>query len=133
MGRVIAYAEGVVDEVGDPLGCPDLASIAIRLSPWSEERRQLRHLVDRQFQGRSRRFLSPQRLHASLTRTAHPLAHRSWSDSERSGNVLLFPAQVFQFPGTSSSSFAPLERCCLLIHVILSHTLTCCYSGRERY
>lgn len=92
MGRVIAYAEGAVNEVGDPPGCPDLTPIPIRLSPWSEERRQLCHLIGRQLGGRTRRSLAAQRLDSSPTHAAHPLAHRAFGHPERDSDVLLFPA-----------------------------------------
>lgn len=132
MGRVVAYAEGAGDQVSHPLGRPDLASIAVRLRPWSEEIRELRHLVGRQLGGRPRRSLASQRLHASPAHAAHPLAHRAFRHSERSGNILLFPAQLLQFPGTPSPSFAPLERCFLQVHALLSHTLTGGSRGVER-
>ncbi len=132
MGRVIPHVEGTMDEICDPLGRPDLASIAVRLSPWSEQAGGLCHLGFGQLGGLAGYSLASQRLHASLAHAAHPLAHRAFGHPKRSGNVLLFPTQLLQFPGTPSPSFSPFEPCFLLVHAVLSHLFTRDCQGVER-
>lgn len=114
---VVADAEAAPDHDGYPLARPDLSTEAKCLRPARQERRELGPLRGREFGSPPRRRAAAQRLHAAaLTGALEPLADRSRRHAQRGGDVLLFPALLFEFPGASPPSLAPVERGLLRTH-----------------
>ena len=60
--------------------------------------------------------MTPQPLDPLFAPALEPLAHRPLGHPQRSGDVLLFPALLFQLPGASPPSFAPVQPGFLGIH-----------------
>jgi hypothetical protein len=107
--RVVADAEAAPDHDGYPLARPDLSTEAKRLGPTRQERRDWGPLRGRELGPPTGRPAPAQRLHAAaVTGAREPLADRSRRHAQRGGDVLLFPALLFEFPG-ASPSLAPVE------------------------
>jgi hypothetical protein len=113
MGGMVAHAKRAADHLRHPLARPDLAAEAVRLGPRFQQRRELRrelrHLLGAQPWLPTGRGMAAQPLHALLASALEPLAHGSRRHAEGRGDVLLFPALLFQLPGASPPSFAPVE------------------------
>ena len=114
MGRMIADPKGPPDDLRHALGRPDLAAIAIRLGPWSHQARQLTELLWGQFRRRTFGRVASERLDAAFTGASEPLTDGPWRHAERRGDVLLFPALLFEFPGPPSAAFEPIQVCFLV-------------------
>jgi hypothetical protein len=121
MSPMIADSKLLLDHQSHPLRGPDLSSKTERFGSLRQQRRQLRPLLGTQFGLSPWRWLMPQGLNSLRPGFLEPLAHRSLTDSECGGDVLLFPSLFMQFPGTHPSSFAPIfGRCRFLVHTSFS-------------
>src|SRR5260370_4721867 len=92
-----------------PLGCPHVAAEPVCFRASGEQRRDLRPLLRTEPCSHAGRWPTRQRLHAALlTGTFEPLAHGSFPDAQRGGDVLLQPTLLFQDPGALPPLFAPV-------------------------
>lgn len=110
MRWMVAHPKLALDDLGHACGGPDLPAEPERLGPSCQQAWQVGTLLGRQAGRRSRRRAMAQGFWPLPFATAHPLADRSFGDSQRSGNVLLLPSLFVQFPGAQASSFAPVFR-----------------------
>jgi hypothetical protein len=121
MAWVIPDPEVQPDQMGDPLGRPDLASEPIGFRPRSQEMRQMLYLLRREFGGTSRGTTAPQRLNPTNASTSTPLAYRTWGDAKGLGNGFLLPALLLQGPGAPSSPLTPIKPCFMMLHAPIYH------------
>jgi hypothetical protein len=117
VGRMIADPKDPPDDLRHAFGRPDLAAIAIRFSPWCYQARQLLHLLARQLRRRPFGWMASERLDATFTSAPEPLTDGPWRHAECRGDVLLFPARLFEFPGPPSAAFEPIRVCFLCLHI----------------
>ena len=108
MRWMIADAELLLDQHGDPSGRPDLATKAVVFGSFGQQQRQVGQLLFAQLRLRARRRLMPQGLSPVGFGFGDPLTDRSFGDPECGGNVFLFPALLIELPGAQASIFAPV-------------------------
>lgn len=109
MVNMIAHAKLALDDAGNaPLG-PNIANKAVAFCTAQQQVGQALALLLGQFGCRSRAWLLAQRLNSTCFSTREPLADRSCADTQSSGNLLLRPALLIQFPSAQAPSFAPIS------------------------
>ncbi len=109
---VVPDAQGAPDDLRHPLAGPHLAAEAVRFRPAVHEGGQLGELLGAQARLPTGCGMAPQPLHALLAPPLEPLADGTGRHAEGGGDVLLFPALLFQLPGTLctlSPPLAPIE------------------------
>ncbi len=109
MRWVIPDAKGAPDDLRHPLAGPHLAAEAVRFRPAVHEGGQLGELLGAQARLPTGCGMAPQPFHALLAPPLEPLADGTGRHAESGGDVLLFPALLFQLPGTLSPPLAPIE------------------------
>jgi hypothetical protein len=110
MRGIIGHPKGAPDHFTDPLARPDLAPKAIRLGSTVEQGGQLSTLFGGELRRAARGGMRPQPfLDPVRASPRQPLADRSRRDSQGGGDLRLFPACLFQLPGASPPSFAPVQ------------------------
>jgi hypothetical protein len=109
VGWVVRDTEGASDHLGHPPAGPDLATESVCFRSWHEQRRQLSKLLAGEPRLATWSGMAPQRLDTLVARSLKPLADRARRHSQRGGDVLLCPAVLFELPGASPPSFAPVE------------------------
>lgn len=118
---MILDPEAQPDQMGDPLGRPDLAAKPVGFRPRSQEFRQMLELLGHQLGRTSRGTPTPQRLDPADVSASTPLAHRAWGDAKRLGNVFLLPTLLLQGPGASSSPLTPIGPRFMMLHALIYH------------
>src|SRR5258706_253316 len=101
--------QGAPEDLRPPLAGPHLAAEAVRSRPAVHEGGQLGELLGAQARLPTGCGMAPQPLHALLAPPLEPLADGTGRHAEGGGDVLLFPALLFQLPGTLSPPLAPIE------------------------
>jgi hypothetical protein len=108
--RIIGDPKGASDDLADSFACPDLPAKPVCFRPTIQERRHLGELVRRELGGGARGRMTTQSfLNPFDMRSPEPLTHRSRRHPKGSRDVLLFPVRLFELPGASPPSFAPVQ------------------------
>ena len=116
MDRMVADAEGALDQDGHTGAGPDLAAKAEGLGTACQERGQVGALLGCQLRCGSRRRMVAQGLDPLGPSAFEPLAHRAFRDTERHGNIALLPVLLGQLPGAEPAVFFPVGGGCVLVH-----------------
>ena len=111
MRPMVGDTEETLDQRRHPRTGPHLADTAKGFSPVGQPSLQFDELVRRHARFRARWRLPVQTFHAAVTSSCEALAHGTGADSKRTGNVLLFPALLLQFPRADAAAFAPVYWC----------------------
>ena len=126
MRRVIAHGELPLDQLGYPLGGPDVPAIATGLRSWLEQTWQLGQLLRTQLGLRAWGWVPTQGFHSCFSPSFEPLTHRSLGHSQGLRNILLFPALPFQLRGASAASLFPIFLLLLFPHASILPPLATC-------
>ena len=131
MRRMIADAEDALDHLGDPLGGPDLPTIAKRLRASCQYLWQLGHLLCAQLGLGARCRVTTQRFDSLGPASFEPLADRSFAHSQGHSNVFLLPALLRQLRGSSTTPFFPIFSLLVFLHASILACLAS-YAGVNR-
>jgi hypothetical protein len=121
VGRMVADAELLTDQVCDAPARPDRATKAEGCGALGQQSDEVRALVWRQ-QGRSTgRRVILQRRDPLGCRPCEPLTDRTLRDAQRLRNVLVCPSLQVQLPGPATAAFVPTHR---LVVIACTHVLS---------
>ena len=120
MGQRVSHAKGLLDDSGHPRPCPNIAAKAEVFRSLAEQCGQLVHLFNTQARLGAATLAFAQRRHTRTIRFLEPLAHRTLAYAQGFSDGFLFPAFLFQFPGSQATCFSPIFRFFLLflIHAV---------------
>jgi hypothetical protein len=123
MGWMVGNAPRAPDDLGYALAGPDVPTEAVRFRTAFQERWQLSKLLNREARLPTKCGMASQALQALLASPLEPLTDGTGCDPEGCGDALLLPALLFQLPGASPPSFAPVELGCLCAHGVSASSL----------
>ena len=117
---VVEHTELLLDDLGHPSTGPDVTTEAIGFCAMREKIRDELFLLFGQAGRCARSRASPQGIQTLLSSCGQPLTDCSWGDSQRFGDVVLFPVLEFQLQSLKSPNLLPVVlRCFLNRHVPL--------------
>ena len=108
MISMIADAKRALDHKGNTRLSPNIANKAVGLSTTAQHIGQMLALLLGQFGGGARTRLIAQRINSASFATRDLLADRSFTHAQGSGNRLLGPAFLIEFPSAQASALAPI-------------------------
>ena len=106
---MVLDAKDTFDKRCDALARPDIASKAPGLSAFAEQGWKVSTLSEGQAKRCTGRRARAKRFSAASTSTSHPLADSTRSDTEGGGNLIVFPAELVQFPSTQAPTLTPVD------------------------
>src|SRR3954454_14108679 len=109
MRRVVAHPKLFSDHLGHPLARPHIPSKTVRRCSLDQKFGQPGALFCAQARSRPGSDPTPQALHALFTPSLEPLAYGSLAHTQSVSYLLLIPSLLFEFPGSKTSSFAPVS------------------------
>lgn len=127
MGQRVSHAKGLADDGGHPRPCPDIPAKAEEFRSLGEQSGQLVQLFNTQARLGAAACAFSQSLHALTIRFLEPLAHRTLAYTQSFSDIFLFPAFLFQFPGSQAACFSPILGFLLLF---LVHAVSILHSDR---
>jgi hypothetical protein len=108
MGRVVAHPEYVSNDGRHAAGSPELPTETERFRSPGQQGQEPRVVGGRQARARARGGSTAERLAATLSGAAQPLADRAGADPERRRNRAPGPALQMQLPRLQAPPFAPV-------------------------
>lgn len=107
---MVADRKLILNELGDALAGPDLPPKAAGFGPFEQQGNQLPVLVRSQQGFGPRCRVIAQSFDAMQSRSLQPLTHRTLSDPQGVGDLLLGPTLLVQLPGPEAATFRPTSR-----------------------